>query len=101
MLKDFEASQAVLILYCDNLSAINISKNHVHHLRTKHIDIHHHYVRSIVEDKIIDLKHIPTENQLVDIFTKRLDATRFETLRSSLGLCIIQFSTKKKKTKKK
>ena len=29
---------------CDNTSAINISKNPVHHSRTKHIDIRHHFL---------------------------------------------------------
>ena len=89
MLKDYGFLEEVLMLYYDNLSAINILKNPVHHSRTKHIDICHHHIRSLVEDKIIDLRHVLIENQLVDIFTKGLDATMHETLRFSLGLCII------------
>ena len=30
---------------CDNTSAINLSKNLIQHLRTKHIDIRHHFLR--------------------------------------------------------
>ena len=73
MLKDY-GSEEVLTLYCDNLNAINILKNLVWHSRMRHIDIRHHYIRSLVEDKIIDLWHISTKKQLVDIFTKGLDA---------------------------
>jgi len=42
-----------------------------------------------VEEKKIKLEYIHTEKQLADIFTKALDANRFENLRSSLGLCVI------------
>ena len=89
ILKDYVISREILMIYCDNLSAINISKNPVQHSRTKHIDIPHHYIRSLVEDKIIDLRDIFIEKQLADIFTKGLDASRYESLRSSLGLCIL------------
>src|ERR1044071_2617692 len=37
-LKDFGMSYGSLTILCDNTSAINIAKNHVHHTRTKHID---------------------------------------------------------------
>ncbi|CAM8965503.1 unnamed protein product [Rhodiola kirilowii] len=89
MLEKYGVEQDVMTLYCDNMSAINISKNPVQHSRTKHIDIRHHFIRELVEKKVITLKHISTEKQLADIFTKALDNLQFETLRSSLGLCII------------
>ena len=76
-------------VFCDNQSANDISKNPVQHSRTKHIDIRHHFIRDLVEEKIISLHHIPTENQLVDIFTKPLDATQFESLCKSLGISLL------------
>ena len=75
-----------MTFYCDNISAINISKNLVQHSRTKYIDIRHHFIQSLVEDKVIEIKCVPKKNQLTDILTKGLDASRFETLRTSLGL---------------
>ena len=63
-----------MTLYCDNLNAINISKNPIQHSRTKHIDIRHHFIRDLVEDKIVTLEHVAIEKQLTDIFTKTLDA---------------------------
>ena len=77
-----------MTLFCDNLSAINISKNPIQHSRTKHIDIRHHFIRDLVEDKVITLKHVATELQLADIFTKALDATQFENLWGKLGICL-------------
>jgi len=75
-------------LYCDNLSTINISKNPIQHNRTKHIDIRHHFIRDLVEDKVVTLEHVTTEEQLNDIFTKALDVKQFEKLRSKLGICV-------------
>ena len=47
-----------MILYCDNMIGIDISKNLVQHSRTKHIDIRHHFIREVIESKIITLEHI-------------------------------------------
>ncbi|CAM8954199.1 unnamed protein product [Rhodiola kirilowii] len=89
MLEEYGVKQDTMTLYCDNMSAISISKNPVQHSRTKHIDIRHHFIRELVEKKTITLTHVSTEKQLADIFTKALDNLQFETLRSSLGLCVI------------
>lgn len=88
MLTEYNIAQNTMILYCDNLSAINISKNPIQHSRTKHIDIRHHYIRELVEDNVIKLEHVTTEMQLADIFTKALDANQFENLRAKLGICL-------------
>ena len=90
MLGEYNVQQDVLTLYCDNISAINISKNPIQHSRTKHIDIRHHFIRDLVEDNIVTLEHVATENQLADIFTKALDANRFEVLRGKLGICLFE-----------
>ena len=90
MLSEYNVTQDVMTLYCDNLSAINISKNPIQHSRTKHIDIRHHFIRDLVEEKVIKLDHVVTELQLADIFTKALDASQFENLRSKLGTCQVE-----------
>ena len=87
MLTEYNVTQDVMTLYCDNLSTINISKNPIQHSRTKHIDIRHHFIRDLVEEKTIKLEHVATELQLADIFTKALDANQFENLRGKLGIC--------------
>jgi hypothetical protein len=69
-----------MIINCDNTSAIDIFKNPVQHSRTKHIDIRHHFLRDLVESQVVALSFIPTNNQLVDILTKPLDGSRFESL---------------------
>ncbi|XP_059599385.1 retrovirus-related Pol polyprotein from transposon RE1 [Vitis vinifera] len=75
MLRDYGIDQGTMVLFCDNTSAINISKNPVLHSRTKHIDIRHHFIRDLVEDKVVSLEYVPTEGQIADILTKPLDVS--------------------------
>ena len=79
-----------MTLFCDNLSAINISKSPIQHSRTKHIDIRHHFIRELVEEKIVALEHVATELQLADIFTKALNANQFENFRGKLGIFLYE-----------
>ena len=85
-LTDFGISFGPLEISCDITSAINISKNPVHHSRTKHIDIRHHFLRDHVEKNNIKLTHCRTEDQIADIFTKALPRETFVHLRLLLGL---------------
>ncbi|RVW78548.1 Copia protein [Vitis vinifera] len=72
-----------------HISAINISKNPVLHSRTKHIDIRHHFIHDLVENKVVSLEYVPTEGQIADILTKHVDVSKFESLRKSIGLCTV------------
>ncbi|XP_051145340.1 uncharacterized mitochondrial protein AtMg00810-like [Andrographis paniculata] len=87
MLHDYGIGHDSFTLFCDNTSAINISKNPVQHGRTKHIDIRYHFIRDLVENEVCDLKHIGTNDQKADILTKALHADRFEKLQRDLGIC--------------
>ena len=58
---DYESDLDCIPLLCDNTSAINLSKNPVHHARTKHIEVRHHFIRDHVESRDIDLRFISTE----------------------------------------
>ncbi|KAL8099137.1 hypothetical protein AgCh_031715 [Apium graveolens] len=81
-LQDFGISYSNIPIYCDNTSAINISKNPVMHSRNKHIDVRHHFLRDNVSKGNIEL--IYTEKQRADIFTKPLAEDRFCVMRREL-----------------
>ena len=40
-----------LILNCDNQGAITLAKDNKFHMRTKHIDVHYHFICEAVEDR--------------------------------------------------
>ena len=88
VLTDYGISQDTMVLYCDNSSAINISKNPVQHSKTKHIEIMYHFIRDLIERKIMCLEYIPTERQIADIFTKPLDRSKFEVLHQVIGVIL-------------
>lgn len=54
--------------------------------RAKHIDIRYHFVREKVEDNLIQLIYIKTNNQIGDLFTKPLHSPKFANLRNKVGV---------------
>jgi hypothetical protein len=73
-------------IYCDNTSAISISKNLVMHSKTKHIPIKYHFLREQVAEKNIRVEYVGTKEQVADIFTKPLPREAFEYLRQRIGV---------------
>jgi hypothetical protein len=69
------------ILYEDNKSCIQFTKNNSVHKRSKHIDQRYHYIRELVLENKIKLEYIPTELNIADMFTKPLSSERFIMLR--------------------
>ncbi|UYV63271.1 hypothetical protein LAZ67_2003604 [Cordylochernes scorpioides] len=75
------------VLKTDNQGAQQLARNPVHHARTKHIDIKWHYIRSICSDGLIEVVHIPTQENVADILTKGLPRVLSE--RESTGLTLL------------
>ena len=73
-------------LLVDNKSAIALSKNIVHHDRSKHIDTRYHFIRDCVDRGEVDINHVSTTEQLADILTKALGRVKFVELRQQLGV---------------
>jgi len=76
-LEDFGIKLHKVPLLCDNMSAINLTKNQIKHSRTKHIEIRHHFIRDHVNNGDCEVKFVETNKQLADIFTKPLPKDRF------------------------
>jgi hypothetical protein len=65
---------------------VKLSENPVFHDRSKHIKIKYHYIRDMVQRKIVDVQYLPTHEQIANIFTKPLAKTKFEYFCERLGL---------------
>ena len=76
-------------IYCDNSSAIKLSRNPVLHGRSKHIDVRFHFLRELTRDGIVELVHCSTQEQGSDIMTKPLKLEVFLKLRDKLGMCVM------------
>ena len=73
-------------ILCDNLSSIRLAKNPVFHARTKHIEVHYHYIREKVLEGEIEMVTTNTDGQFADIFTKGLNKEKFEKFREALDM---------------
>ena len=73
-------------LYCDNQGAVRLSKDSTFHGRTKHIDVHFHFIRQTVSQGHISLIYCPTDDMIADTFTKPLARFKFEKFRKLLGI---------------
>jgi len=86
LLAELGFNQNTTTIYEDNQSCMALAKNPVHHARTKHIDIQHHFVREKVELNDIELIYISSEDMVADALTKSLPRPKFERLVGKMGL---------------
>jgi hypothetical protein len=51
---------------------------------SRHIDIDIHFVRELIYNGVLNIQHVPSHLQFVDIFTKSLSCPLFKLFRSKL-----------------
>jgi hypothetical protein len=81
------------VAFCDNISSVYMSKNPVHHRRTKHIELDIHFVREKVAIGELRVTHVPSARQLADVFTKGLPSALFFDFRDSLSVTTADVDT--------
>ena len=87
ILSEFDISSTFsTVLFCDSQSAIKIFIYPVTRKTTKHVEIHMHYIKELVNDSTIILQYCQTDEQIVDIFTKIFSEKNSTYLRSLLGV---------------
>jgi len=62
----------------DNMGAIFMAGNASSSVRTRHVDTRYHFVRELVEDKIVEIMFVKTEDNKADGFTKNVRGDVFE-----------------------
>ncbi len=87
-----QSVDAHVVIYYDNISSILLANNPVYHARTKHIEVHYHFIREKILVKEIDLIHVSTEDQVADIFTKALGINKLKRFRKMLGVLEVDLS---------
>ena len=60
-------------LYCDNQGTVACTHDPHSHSRMKHIDLRQHFIRACVNNRIIDVHHIPGIHNPADLLTKPLE----------------------------
>ncbi len=75
-----------IVIYCDNIRSILLANNLVHHARTKHIEVHYHFIGEKVITREINLIHVSSKDQIADIFTKTLGSNKLKKFRKMLSV---------------
>ena len=64
------------------MGAIHLAKNPATTLKSKHIDIRHHFIRELVANGKLKIVYVPSEEQHADILTKPLHQGAFTVHRN-------------------
>ena len=64
----------------DNQGCIALAKNPVHQQRSKHIDVRYHFLRNVVSDRIVELYHVPSRENIADVLTKPVSQYKIRAL---------------------
>ena len=67
-LEDFNLYESKIPIFCDNTSAICLSKNLILHSKAKHIEIKYYFIRDYIQKEILNLNFVNTDHQWADIF---------------------------------
>ena len=80
-------------LYCASKAACDIAHNPVQHDRTKHVEVDRHFIKEKLEEKIIEVLHVWSQEQLADVLTKAVSSQSFNHCLNKLGICDIYAPT--------
>lgn len=86
LLSELGYKQNDYIFFCDSSNAIFMANNHSSHRRSKHIDIHQHFIRHVVEEGKLQVAKIDTKVNPADALTKSVTRAKFEFCQTSIGL---------------
>ena len=81
---ELEGALTKSTMFEDNASAVQLATMPKMTPRSNHIGLHYHFFRKYIEDGVVEVKHVSTDLQIADIFTKGLGDTKFEKLRKLL-----------------
>ncbi|GKA34499.1 retrotransposon protein, putative, ty1-copia subclass [Tanacetum coccineum] len=79
LLEELGVELNTVLVNCDNQGAIHLSRNHVFHEKTKHINVRYHFVREILEAKTVKVLKVGTEHNVADALTKVVLDSSYKT----------------------
>jgi hypothetical protein len=75
----------VIVIFSDNQGSLALIKNPIHHKRTKHIDIQHHYVKEMMNAKEMFFQYCPTLDMGTNVLTKSVLTPKHSKCMQLLG----------------
>ena len=84
--KDLGLNAGAVTIGSDNQGAIKLLRNPVTSMRSKHIDVVHHFTRERVSRGEINYHYVNTNDMIADALTKPLPPTKFIACRNGMGM---------------
>ncbi|RVX04019.1 hypothetical protein VitviT2T_029492 [Vitis vinifera] len=81
-------SRQPIRLFCNNKATCDIAHNPV-----QHVEVDRFFIKEKLDDKIVELPKIRSEDQLADILTKSVSSQVFSKFLDKLGMCDIYAPT--------
>ena len=75
-------------LFGDNMGALALAQNPEYHARSKHIDVQWHFVREKIQEELVALEYLPTEEMVADGLTKPLGKEKFRQFVILMGMTV-------------
>ncbi|RVW92865.1 hypothetical protein CK203_040466 [Vitis vinifera] len=75
------------------LFTCDIAHNPIQHDHTKHVEVDRFFIKKKLDDKIVELPKIRSEDQLADILIKAVSSRVFSKFLDKLGMCDIYAPT--------
>ena len=75
-----------ITVFTDSQSARALAHSSAYHGRTKHIEVHYHFVCELVKSQVINLAYCPTQENVADLFTKPLPRQAIDQLLDRLNV---------------
>ena len=66
------------------------------HDKLKCIEIKYHYIRDMVQRRVVKLQYVATDEQIADVLMKPLTRVKFEYFREKLGALHIKVPSKRR-----
>lgn len=88
LLADFGIGIDTVKMLADNQSAIKLLRNPISSLRSKHIDVVHHFARERVMRKEVAFIYTATDSMIADVMTKALPNVKHVYCCSGMGVVI-------------
>lgn len=81
-----ELARDPILLFGDNRCTLSLANNPEFHARTKQINIWYHFIRSCVQQGLVDFKYLPIEEMSEDVFIKPLGRGKYDRFAVAMGL---------------
>ena len=79
-------SQLTYVVFCDSQSAMDLSKNSMYHSRPKHINVRYHWLRLAIEEQMLQLEKVHTDDNAADMLTKVVPREKLELCAKLAGM---------------